>query len=218
MAVLGNLILAIIGYFVGSVSPAIIISKIKGGKDVRDNGTKNAGATNVYYLYGKLLGFLVMWLDAFKIVVAVAVSYILLIFTNFFNSTYIHFAAIGAIIGHIFPIYFGFKGGKGAACILGYFLTSMWILVPLAVTIWIVIAVKRKNAILASLIVISSAAISYLGIELILGVLGMQQIWLTPFLYIPSLNVYEWWINWTFLFAMCSIALGAQVAKSKFKK
>lgn len=218
MKVLANFIYIFIGYIIGSISPAIILSKIKGGKDIRTLGTKNAGATNVYTVYGKYWGFAVMWMDATKIVVATAISYVLFVNLDFFDNTYIHLAAIGTIIGHILPIYHKFRGGKGAACILGYFLTSMWIIVPVAVTAWIIIAVKKKNAILASLLVIATAALTYLGIEILLGMFNVEQQWLTPFYRIPSKDVYLWWINWTFMLAMCVISLGTQIIKKKMKK
>lgn len=114
---MNNIILAIIclitGYLSGSINPAIILSKAK-GKDVRTMGSGNAGATNMLRNYGKSSALIVMICDILKCVVAIIVAGIIakLLIPEFAVMGKI-FAATGCILGHNFPLYFGFKGGKG---------------------------------------------------------------------------------------------------------
>lgn len=106
------LIFIIIGYFAGSVNPAIILSKLK-GKDIRSLGSKNAGATNTLRNFGKKAALIVTLCDILKCVIAVFVARAL---SGFFDKDVLItsiLSATGCILGHNFPIYFGFKGGKG---------------------------------------------------------------------------------------------------------
>lgn len=218
--ILANLVFLVIGYLIGSISPAIILSKIKKKVDIRSIGTKNPGATNVYTMLGKKLGFIVMWLDAGKTVFAAAIGYALFTSVDFFHDRYIyiHIAAVGSIIGHIFPIYYRFKGGKGVACILGYFITSMWPIAPLAIALIIYFGVKRKKPVLFSFSVITATAMVYLSIELLLGMTNNQQQWLTPLTYIPKMNIYPWWVNWVFMIGMSLISSSALFIKTYLEK
>ncbi len=114
---MNNIILAIIclitGYLSGSINPAIILSKAK-GKDVRTMGSGNAGATNMLRNYGKSSALVVMICDILKCVVAIIVAGIIAkLLIHEFAVTGKIFAAAGCILGHNFPLYFGFKGGKG---------------------------------------------------------------------------------------------------------
>ena len=101
------------GYFAGSINPAIILSKSK-GRDIRTLGSGNAGATNTLRNFGKLSALIVLLADVLKCVVAV-------LFGGFIAKTFNQgiellgeiAAAMGCILGHNFPIYFKFKGGKG---------------------------------------------------------------------------------------------------------
>ncbi len=101
------------GYLLGSINPAIILSKAK-GKDIRSMGSGNAGATNTLRNYGKASALIVMISDILKCVVAVILSGVFakLLIPEFALWCKI-FAATGCILGHNFPLYFGFKGGKG---------------------------------------------------------------------------------------------------------
>lgn len=114
---MNNTLLAIIcllaGYLFGSINPAIILSKAK-GKDVRSMGSGNAGATNMLRNYGKASALIVMICDILKCVVSVILAGIIAnaLIPEFAIWGKI-FAATGCIMGHNFPIYFGFKGGKG---------------------------------------------------------------------------------------------------------
>ena len=119
---INNIIAILIAYLIGSVPSAIWVSKWFFGVDVRDYGSKNAGATNTFRVIGKKAGFTVLFFDILKGWGAVKLlAYIFAIYP--FNSDqYVNLQlAIGmtSVIGHVFPVYAGFKGGKGVATLLG---------------------------------------------------------------------------------------------------
>lgn len=104
------LITLLIGYFIGSINSSIIIGKILTGKDIRDFGSGNAGATNALRVLGKKAGILTFIFDALKAVVAI------LICQSIFNENReiaIYLSGIGTVLGHNYPVWFKFKGGKG---------------------------------------------------------------------------------------------------------
>lgn len=109
-----HIISLLIGYFFGTLNPAALLSKIK-KKDLRSVGTKNLGATNTMLNFGKRYGALVLLLDMAKTVVACVLTK--LAFPTLTTATMV--AGIGAILGHIFPFYMKFKGGKGLAAFAG---------------------------------------------------------------------------------------------------
>ena len=99
----------IFGYLFGSLNFAIIYSKLK-GDDIRNHGSGNAGATNVLRTYGKGPAAIVFLLDILKGVIAVIIAKLLLD-----DAIYDCAVALGAVLGHNFPVYYNFKGGKGVA-------------------------------------------------------------------------------------------------------
>ncbi len=106
---LKNLIILIISYLLGSINTSIIISKIMLHDDIRNHGSKNAGATNALRIMGKKGAILVVIGDILKAVLSIIIAKLILPSED--NAIYI--AGIGVILGHNFPLYFGFKGGKG---------------------------------------------------------------------------------------------------------
>lgn len=111
------LICLLLGYLLGSVNPATMIAKKK-QKNIREIGTGNAGATNVMLNFGKLYGALVMVFDIAKAFSAFCIAELL--FPNLEVAGYL--AGAAAVLGHIFPFYLGFKGGKGLAPFGGFVL------------------------------------------------------------------------------------------------
>ncbi|MBQ8141111.1 MAG: glycerol-3-phosphate 1-O-acyltransferase PlsY [Clostridia bacterium] len=105
---------AIIGYLLGSLNPAALISKIK-HKNLRKSGTGNLGATNVMLNFGKGFGLLVMLFDILKGFAAVKLAELIFPESAFIGMV----SGLTAIIGHIFPFYISFKGGKGLAAFAG---------------------------------------------------------------------------------------------------
>lgn len=116
-----NITAVVIAYFIGSVPSSIWVGKWFFGVDVRDFGSKNAGATNTFRTIGKRAGFPVLFFDIFK---GWAPVYFLSKFSVYFpgSNPYINLQmaiGIAAVLGHVFPIYERFKGGKGVATLLG---------------------------------------------------------------------------------------------------
>ncbi len=111
---------SIIAYLLGSISFSIIITWLFSKKDIRDFGSGNAGGTNVIRSVGKFAGISTMVLDILKCVVAVLIAKYLL--PGGQNAIAMSLAGLFCILGHIFPIYFSFKGGKGIAAGAGMIL------------------------------------------------------------------------------------------------
>ena len=111
----------LIGYLIGCFNLALIISKIK-NVDLRNTGTKNLGASNTFITFGKGLGVLVGACDIFKCTLVVLLARLL--FPDIDYLPYI--AGVACVIGHMFPFYLSFKGGKGFASFLGMSLGIHW--------------------------------------------------------------------------------------------
>ncbi len=121
------IIIAIIAYCIGSINFSVIISKKVAGFDVREKGSGNAGSTNVLRTVGKKAAVLTLICDILKGVVAIIISIIVgNIIEGANKELLLQIAGIAVVIGHTFPIFFGFKGGKGVATSLGILLMSNW--------------------------------------------------------------------------------------------
>ena len=129
------LLTAVIAYLIGSVNPAVIVTKIwtKGKKDIRDMGSGNAGFTNVLRSVGKVPAIITIVCDALKCVAAVLIGGLL--FTLIAGDSSVapqvinvgkYLAGIFCILGHSFPLYFHFKGGKGVVSAAALMLTEDW--------------------------------------------------------------------------------------------
>lgn len=117
---------AIIAYLLGSISFSVIISKKVAGFDVREKGSGNAGTTNVLRSVGKKASALTLLCDTLKGVVAVLIAFIVGNITKENQEILVQIAGILVIVGHTFPIFFGFRGGKGIATALGVLLVTNW--------------------------------------------------------------------------------------------
>ena len=154
----------IIAYLIGSVNTAIIISKVIGHKDVRDSGSGNAGMTNVMRTMGFLPGLVTFLIDASKAAAVCALGR-LVVFPylysqlgfEFLRPEYgVYYCGIMCIIGTVFPIFFGFKGGKGVASSCGIILVCEWKSAVIALTLFVIILLIKKTISLSSI----SAAVS----------------------------------------------------------
>ena len=122
-----NVIMAIIAYCIGSVNFSIIISKKMAGFDVREKGSGNAGTTNMLRSVGKKAAAITLVCDILKGVVAIIISIIIGNIVKGANKELLlQIAGVSVVLGHTFPIFFGFKGGKGVATSLGILLMSNW--------------------------------------------------------------------------------------------
>ena len=122
-----NVITAIIAYFIGSVNFSVILSKKMAGFDVREKGSGNAGTTNMLRSVGKKAAALTLICDVLKGIVAILIAmFIGWAFKVENQSLLVQIAGIAVVLGHTFPIFFGFKGGKGVATSLGILVMSNW--------------------------------------------------------------------------------------------
>lgn len=124
------ILVAIIAYFIGSISFSVIFSRKFAGFDVRDKGSKNAGSTNVLRTVGKKAAAITLVCDILKGVVAILVAVIVTKICKITDQQTIdilkYLAGFFAILGHTFPIFFEFRGGKGVATALGVLITLNW--------------------------------------------------------------------------------------------
>lgn len=121
---LNNVIAVLLAYFIGSIPSAIWVSKWFFGVDVRDYGSNNAGATNTFRVIGRVAGFTVLFFDILKGWVSVKILTSLILYepqsSEFINMQLV--VGITAVLGHVFPIYEKFQGGKGVATLMGIIL------------------------------------------------------------------------------------------------
>lgn len=121
------IIVAIIAYLIGSVNFSVILSKKMAGFDVREKGSGNAGTTNMLRTVGKKAALITLICDILKGVVAIGIALIAgNIVKDLDNALLVQLAGIFVILGHAFPIFFKFKGGKGIATALGVLLMTNW--------------------------------------------------------------------------------------------
>ena len=143
----GVLLCMIIPYLLGSINPAIIFSRLFFHDDIREHGSGNAGTTNTLRTYGKKMAALILFLDFLKAVISVVLG--TLILPNQLGGGAI--AGIFVILGHSFPIYYKFKGGKGVACLAGVVLMLSPISFVILISVFIAIVAMTKYVSLGSI-------------------------------------------------------------------
>ncbi|MBR0295480.1 MAG: glycerol-3-phosphate 1-O-acyltransferase PlsY [Bacilli bacterium] len=181
----------IFGYFFGSIPFAVLISKKFYHTDIRQEGSKNAGATNVGRVLGRKAGFLVFGLDVLKSIIPFWITWAILVFVPFGGNTLIgtvqeinnncgnfwNFASafdghilkypaywltfIGTCIGHCFPIFEKFKGGKGAATLFGLAAGTCWLITLPFLVLFLIIVKKTHKMSISVLISIGGAVICH---------------------------------------------------------
>lgn len=132
-------------YLSGSVPYGLILTRLAGIGDIRKEGSGNIGATNVLRVGGKKLAILTLLLDALKGTIPVLIA-------KQFHMDYAVLAAFGALIGHLFPIWLKFKGGKGVAVAVGIIFALSPLLGLSLVAIWLTVAIISKYSSLSALI------------------------------------------------------------------
>jgi glycerol-3-phosphate acyltransferase PlsY len=121
------IVMAIIAYAIGSISFSVIFSKKMAGFDVREKGSGNAGSTNVLRTVGKKAAILTLICDILKGIVAILLAVLLGNIVEELNGALlVQISAVAVVLGHTFPVFFGFKGGKGVATSLGVLLLINW--------------------------------------------------------------------------------------------
>ncbi len=149
----------VLGYLFGSISSAVIVSKLFGLNDPRDVGSGNPGATNVLRSGNKFAAVLTLLGDVLKGVIPVALA-------QYYGmpTGVIACVAIAAFMGHLYPIFFGFKGGKGVATAIGVFAVLSWQLLTVFLVAWFITALVTRYSSLASLIASAAAGIASFAI------------------------------------------------------
>lgn len=196
--ILYNLALSFIGYIFGSISFSIVMVKLLKLQDIRKIGSGNAGATNMTRTHGKKFGVLVFLGDFSKLIAAVAVAWILTKYVNEFKGEYIFIQLTGifVIIGHIFPIFHKFKGGKGASSFAGYLTAFMWPSFLIGVVSWLIIFKKSRMVSLATLLGSLIVVLSFGTILFLIDFFDLEKY--TNWMFMFNTN-YAWWINIVFV-------------------
>jgi glycerol-3-phosphate acyltransferase PlsY len=145
------LLLVVVAYLIGAIPTGVILTRLAGGEDIRNAGSGNIGATNVYRVAGRKLGVMTLIGDCLK----GAIPTLLAGQTFHLSETGVALVALVAFIGHCYPVYLGFKGGKGVATALGIFLVLSPLSVLCILFVFVLVLWKWRYISLAS---ISSAA------------------------------------------------------------
>ena len=154
---INQILLISIAYLIGSLSFGIIVSKLLNLKDPRTIGSKNPGATNVMRSGNKLAAILTLLGDIFKATLVVQIAILLDL-----KDVETMQICLAVLIGHSYPIYYKFKGGKGVATALGILLAINWILALSVICIWLAIfSIWRYSSLAAIIASLSLIIISY---------------------------------------------------------
>lgn len=193
-----NLVVVILlAYLVGSIPTSIIISKLVKGIDIRDYGSGNAGGTNVFRVLGWKYGVLTIILDALKGALAVVVvarlffgDFPITNATPFDDFTLVQIiAGIAAVIGHIWTVFAGFRGGKGIATALGFLITVITVDMLLAIAVFIIVVSLSRYISLGSISAAVSVPLILIIRENVFGVHIQGYNTILPFIIAVSLLV-----------------------------
>lgn len=199
MNVLFSIVLAAaIGYFLGSINFSIIIVKLMQGRDIRDMGSRNAGLTNTLRCAGKTCAALTLIGDMLKGIVAVLISRGMCDLLNAGmnpgdDTHYIgYIAGLCAIVGHVFPIYYGFKGGKGVLVGASSFIAVDFKVFIALILIFIVMLLITKYVSLSSIIGTSYCPLATLLMSWIVNGDGFGRSFLYMILSLPMAAMIIW--------------------------
>jgi acyl phosphate:glycerol-3-phosphate acyltransferase len=165
--------LLVLAYLLGSLSFGLLMARLYGGADPRQSGSGNIGATNVARTMGKAAGILTLFGDCVKGVVAV-------ILAQWWGSSALisAAAALSAVLGHIFPVYHGFQGGKGVATALGVLLPTLPIPLLGGCAVWLAVVVIWRyvsaGSILAAVVIPVLAAILAYPLPMVCAAIGIS--------------------------------------------
>jgi len=148
-----------IGYLLGSIPFGLILTRLAGKGDVRAIGSGNIGATNVLRTGSKLLAALTLVLDCLKATAAILLAQLL------FGADTGAFAAVGAMVGHLYPVWLGFRGGKGVATFLGVLIALLWPAALVYAAVWIFLLMTVRISSVAGMTAAVSAPIVALGLQ-----------------------------------------------------
>jgi glycerol-3-phosphate acyltransferase PlsY len=159
-AMMIDILLVAGGYLLGSISTAIIVCKLMGLPDPRTEGSRNPGATNVARLGGKKAAALTLIGDMLKGLIPVLIAHAL-----HASPTVLAATALAAFLGHLYPVFFGFQGGKGVATALGVIYGLYWPVGLFTTGIWLAMAVVFRYSSLAALTAILLTPLGFLWLK-----------------------------------------------------
>jgi len=145
-----DLVALAVGYLLGSIPFGLVLTKLGGHGDLRDIGSGNIGATNVLRTGNKALAALTLILDLLKGTAAVLIG-------ARFGQDAALLGGLGAILGHLFPIWLGFRGGKGVATYIGVLLGLYWPAAIVFCAIWLLVALITRYSSLSALVASAAA-------------------------------------------------------------
>jgi glycerol-3-phosphate acyltransferase PlsY len=155
------IITLLFSYLIGAIPCGVVLVKLVGGEDVRKSGSGNIGATNVYRVAGRKLGALTFIGDALK----GALPVIYAIYLAGMQDDQIAMVATATFLGHLYPVYIGFKGGKGVATAFGIYLTLSTLTALIGITIFGLILWRSRYVSLASICAAFTILLINYGIE-----------------------------------------------------
>ena len=161
MGLFYTIAVGVVAYLIGSINSSILISKAVMGKDIRESGSGNAGATNMLRTMGKKYAIITLVIDILKGVISLLLAKLAISFGAYEVSMYV--AGVAAVVGHNFPVFFGFKGGKGVATSLGVILLLDWKIGLITLVIALAIMAVSKYVSLGSVM----AALVFVIIQIV---------------------------------------------------
>ena len=173
-----NLALLVFAYLLGSISSAILLSKLMGFQDPRSEGSKNPGATNVMRIAGKKAAFFTLVGDCLK-------GFLPVLLAASLNAEplIVALTAFAAFCGHCFPVFFGFRGGKGVATTIAATVAFDWLAGVILIAIWLLFARVFKISSLAAIISFCALPLLIywrvpdLGVSAVFGAISTILIW-----------------------------------------
>ncbi|MBP6553381.1 MAG: glycerol-3-phosphate 1-O-acyltransferase PlsY [Vitreoscilla sp.] len=146
-----DILVVVLAYLLGSLSFAVIVSKAMGMADPRSYGSGNPGATNVLRSGKKKAAILTLLGDALKGLVAVVIAKCLLDAGHITEAT-VAWVSVAVLVGHMWPVFFGFKGGKGVATAVGVLFALSWPVALICTIVWLIMAFGLKISSVAALV------------------------------------------------------------------
>src|SRR5690242_11894178 len=149
----------VLGYLLGSIPFGLLLTRLTGKGDIREIGSGNIGATNVLRTGSKWLAVLTLVLDCLKATAAIVLAQLLF---GQFTGIY---AATGAMIGHLYPVWLRFHGGKGVATLLGVLIALLWPAALVYAAVWIFLLATLRISSLAGMTAAVTAPISAMALH-----------------------------------------------------
>jgi glycerol-3-phosphate acyltransferase PlsY len=150
----------LLGYLLGSIPFGLLLTRVAGLGDIRGIGSGNIGATNVLRTGRKGLAAATVLLDGLKGAAAVLIARVLV-----YDQDIALFAGLAAVLGHLFPVWLSFKGGKGVATGLGVLIAAAWPIGFAACAVWVIVAATARRSSLASLAAFALSPITALILQ-----------------------------------------------------